>query len=76
MTRRWALVHADSCGSSSLSQAAHATVYTGLFLREEIAAYYEAHDLPLPYDETARRKILPEATEQRVLAAFRDHGGG
>jgi hypothetical protein len=51
-------------------------VYTGLFLREEIAAYYEAHDLPLPYDETARRKILPEATEQRVLTAFRDHGGG
>jgi hypothetical protein len=62
--------------AAGLSGTADATVFTGLFLREEIAAYYQAHGLPLPYDETARRKIMPEATEQRVLAAFRDHGGG
>jgi DNA repair photolyase len=62
--------------AAELSQAADATVFTGLFLREEIVAYYQAHGLPLPYDETARRKIMPEDTEQRVLAAFRDHGGG
>jgi DNA repair photolyase len=62
--------------AAELSRSGDATVFTGLFLREEIAAYYRAHDLPLPYDETARRKIMPETTEQRVLAAFREHGGG
>ncbi|WP_405686097.1 radical SAM protein [Streptomyces sp. NBC_01387] len=56
-----------------LSRHAHATVFTGLFFREEIASYYESHGLPMPYDETARRKIMPEAAEQRVLAAFQ-HG--
>jgi DNA repair photolyase len=62
--------------AARLSGTADATVFTGLFLREEIVAYYRAHGLPLPYDETARRKIMPEATEQRVLAAFRDLDGG
>lgn len=46
------------------------TVFTGLFFRKEIAAYYEAHDRPLPYQVTARRKILPEQARQRVLDAF------
>ena len=55
-----------------LSRHAHATVFTGLFYREQIAAYYRDHDLPEPYDDTARRKILPEAAEQQVLATFRD----
>ncbi|MFI7103307.1 radical SAM protein [Streptomyces sp. NPDC050161] len=54
-----------------LSKHAHATVFTGLFFRNEIAAYYEAHGLPLPYDDTARRKIMPEAAEQRILDYFR-----
>lgn len=62
--------------AARLSTVADATVFTGLFLREEIAAYYRERGLPLPYDETARRKIMPEATEQRVLAAFRKLGGG
>jgi DNA repair photolyase len=62
--------------AAELSRSGDATVFTGLFFREEIAAYYRAHDLPLPYDETARRKIMPETTEQRVLAAFRERGGG
>ncbi len=53
-----------------LSAHAHATVFTGLFFRQEIAAYYEAHGLPMPYDDTARRKIMPEAAEQRVLDSF------
>jgi DNA repair photolyase len=53
-----------------LSLHAHATVFTGLFFREEIAAYYEANGLPLPYDDTARRKIMPEAAEQRILDTF------
>ena len=55
-----------------LSRHAHATVFTGLFYREQIAAYYRDHDLPEPYDDTARRKILPEAAEQQILATFRD----
>ncbi|MFE4540357.1 radical SAM protein [Streptomyces scopuliridis] len=57
-----------------LSQYTHATVFTGLFFREEIASYYESHGLPMPYDETARRKIMPEAAEQRILDAFERDG--
>ena len=56
----------------ALSQHADATVFTGLFYRDQIAAYYQANGLPEPYDETARRKIVPETLEQRVLAAFTD----
>ncbi|MGP3945138.1 radical SAM protein [Streptomyces sp. 6N106] len=55
----------------ALSRHAHATVFTGLFFRQEIAAYYQAHGLPVPYEDTARRKILPEVAERRVLDAFR-----
>src|SRR5437763_15791215 len=59
-----------------LSAAAHATVFTGLFYRDEIADYYRTNGLPEPYDDTARRKIVPEALEQRVLDAFaHGHGG-
>ncbi|GAB2702872.1 radical SAM protein [Kitasatospora kifunensis] len=53
-----------------LSQHAHATVFTGLFFRDEIAAYYASHGLPTPYEDTARRKIMPEESERRILAAF------
>ena len=53
-----------------LSQHADATVFTGLFYRGEIADYYKANGLPEPYDETARRKIVPETLERRVLSAF------
>ncbi|SEE48615.1 radical SAM protein [Jiangella alba] len=59
-----------------LSRAADATVFTGLFYRDEIAAYYRQHGLTEPYSSTARRKIVPETLEQRVLAAFRAQGGG
>ncbi|WP_055525096.1 hypothetical protein [Streptomyces graminilatus] len=61
-----------------LSLHAHATVFTGLFFREEMAAYYEEHGLPMPYEGTARRKIMPEDAEQRILDAFdsaQSHGG-
>jgi DNA repair photolyase len=56
----------------ALSQHADATVFTGLFYRDQIAAYYKANGLPEPYDETARRKIVPETLERRVLSAFSD----
>jgi DNA repair photolyase len=55
-----------------LSQYADATVFTGLFYRDQIADYYKANGLPEPYEGTARRKIVPETLEQRVLAAFSD----
>jgi DNA repair photolyase len=53
-----------------LSRHAHATVFTGLFYRDEIRAYYRANGLPEPHSDVARRKILPQATEARVLEAF------
>ncbi len=53
-----------------LSRLADATVFTGLFYRDQIAQYYRDSGLPEPYDVTARRKIVPETLEQRVLAAF------
>jgi hypothetical protein len=53
-----------------LSKHADATVFTGLFYRAQIAEYYQANGLPEPYDETARRKIVPETLEARVLERF------
>ncbi|MFG3151351.1 radical SAM protein [Streptomyces sp. NPDC048219] len=56
-----------------LSLHAHATVFTGLFFRDEIKAYYDDHGMPMPYEDTARRKIMPEQAEQRILDAFDLH---
>lgn len=53
-----------------LAGHAHATVFTGLFYRDDIAAYYRANGVPQPYDATARRKIVPAGMERRILAAF------
>ncbi|MHB9862007.1 radical SAM protein [Streptomyces sp. YIM S03343] len=61
----------DITRAAELSRHAHATVFTGLFYRDEIAAYYREMGLSEPYDTTARRKIMPEALEARILAAFR-----
>jgi len=55
-----------------LSSTAHATVFTGLFYRDDIAAYYRANGIPEPYPDTARRKIVPAELEDRILAAFTD----
>jgi len=56
--------------AQELAEHAHATVFTGLFFRKEISAYYEAHGLPIPYEDTARRKIMPEDSEARILERF------
>lgn len=56
--------------AQDLSTFADATVFTGLFYRDQIAGYYKANGLPEPYEGTARRKIMPETLEQRVLEAF------
>jgi hypothetical protein len=53
-----------------LSKHADATVFTGLFYRDQIAEYYKANGIPEPYDSTARRKIVPETLEQRILSTF------
>jgi DNA repair photolyase len=54
----------------ALSTAADATVFTGLFYRDQIADYYKANGIPEPYEGTARRKIVPEALDRRVVDAF------
>jgi DNA repair photolyase len=56
--------------AAGLSRHADAAVFTGLFYRAEIAEYYKANGLPEPYENTARRKIVPETLEERVLSAF------
>lgn len=54
----------------ALAKYADATVFTGLFYRDEIAEYYKRSGLPEPYTDTARRKIVPETVERRVLGTF------
>jgi DNA repair photolyase len=63
----------DLALAARLSRHAHATVFTGLFYREQIRAYYRAAGLPEPYDATARRKILPAESERRVVDYFAAH---
>lgn len=56
--------------AQELSEFADATVFTGLFYRQEIRDHFRTLGLPDMYDEIARRKILPRDVEQRVLKAF------
>lgn len=51
-----------------LSHHAHATVFTGLFFKDQIRDYYQAHGLPEPYEEGARRKFFLQDLEKRILA--------
>jgi DNA repair photolyase len=53
-----------------LSGLAHATVFTGLFFRDEIRQHFRTIGVEDLYDDIARRKIFPEAVERRVLNAF------
>ncbi len=57
-----------------LSRFAHAVVFTGLFYRAQIQTYYRQLGLPEPYQTTARRKVLPQELERRILAAFGQQG--
>ncbi|WP_245614273.1 radical SAM protein [Actinokineospora inagensis] len=59
-----------------LSRHAHATVFTGLFFKDQIRDYYRAHGLPEPYEDQARRKIFPRDLERRILAAAATRGHG
>ena len=60
----------DLAQAVELSRHAHATVFTGLFFRDQIRSYFRSMGIPEPYEETARRKIFPERLEERILAAF------
>ncbi|MGW4720995.1 hypothetical protein, partial [Nocardia sp. NPDC004260] len=51
-----------------LSHFAHATVFTGLFFKDQIRDYYRENGLPGLYDDNPSRKIFPEQLEQRILA--------
>jgi hypothetical protein len=59
----------DLLQAMELSRYAHATVFTGLFYKRQIRAYYRDNGLPEPYPAAARRKVFPEELEQRILAA-------
>jgi hypothetical protein len=67
---------ADLARAADLSRSAHATVFTGLFYREQIRAYYRETGLPEPYPDVARRKILPAELERGVLEYFVAHAPG
>lgn len=53
-----------------LSVLASATVFTGLFYRNEIRKYFNELGLPDLYNQTARRKIMPAEVESQVLKVF------
>jgi len=55
-----------------LSKHANATVFTGLFHRDEIRQHLRDAGVPDLYDDIARRKILPLDVEARVLREFGD----
>lgn len=59
----------------AIGRHAHAIAFTGLFYRAQIRAYYESNGLPQPYTDVARRKILTQDTEARVIAAQAVAGG-
>ncbi len=53
-----------------LSASADATVFSGFFHREAIRDHLRSAGVPDAYPEVARRKILPRATEERILSAM------
>ncbi|TPG74613.1 radical SAM protein [Pseudomonas arsenicoxydans] len=56
--------------AAALANHAHATVFSGLFYRKEIAEFYQSQGIPEPYKMTARRKLLPLEDEQRLLRLY------
>mgnify|MGYP001761602768 CR=1 FL=1 len=62
--------------AARLAKHAHATVFSGLFYRQEIAQYYQSQGIPEPYTSTARRKLLPLEEEQRLLGMYQAHAPG
>jgi len=54
-----------------LAAYANATVFTGLFFRDQIREHFRQVGVPDLYEEIARRKILPHMVEERILTAFK-----
>ncbi|HAE26923.1 MAG TPA: radical SAM protein, partial [Hyphomonas adhaerens] len=54
--------------AAQLSNFAHATAFTGLFLREEIRAHLRGLGLEDVYADVARRKVMPQELERRILS--------
>jgi DNA repair photolyase len=59
--------------AAQLARHAHATVFSGLFYRKEIAQYYQSQGIPEPYSSTARRKLLPLEDEKRLIRTYQTH---
>jgi hypothetical protein len=72
--------NADLAGARACAGGKHAGAAVGTsgrllsegYVRRpgQIAEYYKANGIPGPYEDTARRKIVPETLEQRVLSTF------
>ncbi|ERP97799.1 hypothetical protein Q669_21575 [Labrenzia sp. C1B10] len=56
--------------AKKLATLADATVFTGLFYRNEIRDYFATIGIPDLYDDVARRKILPKDIEAKIISAF------
>ena len=53
-----------------LARLADATVFTGLFHRDQIRAHMRSIGMPDLYDSAPRRKIMPRLVERNILDAF------
>lgn len=56
--------------AAELSRLANATVFTGLFHRQQIRKYLRSLGVTDLYTDTPRRKVMPRNLEARVLARF------
>jgi DNA repair photolyase len=57
-----------------VAQKTDAIAYTGLFYRPQQQSYFEEQGIELPYDITARRKVLPEEMELKILRKYKESG--
>jgi DNA repair photolyase len=62
----------DECidKASALSRFADATVFTGLFHREQIRAHFRSAGVEDLYCDVPRRKILPREVEKHILRRY------
>lgn len=62
----------DECidSASALSHFADATVFTGLFHRDQIREHFRSAGVEDLYQDVPRRKILPREVEQRILNRY------
>lgn len=62
----------DECiaRASALSRFADATVFTGLFHREQIRTHFRSTGVEDLYHDVPRRKILPREVEQHILRRY------